>query len=234
MSNHSLLLFDLDDTLLCSPWFEEGLKHTLKSHPLTKILDAPLFLEKKLHVPTCLIEQFKRRDITPKNFRRERWKHAFANFQLFPGVDVIDEIDDLFLKTGMSFIRENPAITRLLHDVSNHYQVGIITNALYDARLKISRMGLSNIFPSEIIFQAEELGYRKPDPEIYHVALEHFNKKPCETIFIGDSWIHDVVGPIDVGMEAIWVNRKGVSQPTSHIPLGVVSEIGEIREILLR
>jgi putative hydrolase of the HAD superfamily len=94
-------------------------------------------------------------------------------------------------------------------------------------------MGLSKVFSDDTIFHAEQLGYRKPDPKIYSVALEHFGKKPKETLFIGDSWTHDVVGPMEVGMDAIWVNAKGSSPTTTHIPIAVVSDVTDIRHILL-
>ncbi len=232
LSNHSLLLFDLDETLLSSSWFEAGMIRTLGLHPFTRTLDASLFLEKKLNVPKPLLEQFKSRELTPLEFKRARWRHAFAYFNLFPELEVIDEIDELFLKTGMDCIEENDSVTRLLNDLRKTFRLGIVTNALYDAHLKISQMGLSSIFSTETIFQAEKLGYRKPDPEIYSAALDHFGKKPNETIFVGDSWVHDVVGAMDVGMEAIWVNSKGLSQTTSHIPYAVVSDITELRDIL--
>ncbi|QTC44086.1 HAD hydrolase-like protein [Bacillus sp. V3] len=34
-------------------------------------------------------------------------------------------------------------------------------------------------------------------PRIYSKALDHFNKNPRETLFIGDSWAHDVVAPME-------------------------------------
>lgn len=89
-------------------------------------------------------------------------------------------------------------------------------------------MGLSEVFSDDSIFHAEQFGYRKPDSEIYSVTLEYFGKKPNETLFIGDSWTHDVVGPMEVGMEAIWVNSKGASPTTKHIPIAVVSDVTEI------
>jgi FMN phosphatase YigB (HAD superfamily) len=78
------------------------------------------------------------------------------------------------------------------------------------------------------------LPLRKPDPEIYLIALKYFGKKPQETLFIGDSWIHDVVGPMKVGMEAIWVNEKGTFNKTTALnPFAIVSDVLEIKQILL-
>ncbi|MDP7978222.1 HAD family hydrolase [Bacillus sp. WLY-B-L8] len=233
MNKYSLLLFDLDDTLLNSTWFHAGLIKTLEMHPITKNLDASIFLEKNLHIPTSLLERFKNRELTPVEFRRARWNHAFAHFNMSPDVEVIDEIDALFFKTGMACIGINNSITSLLNELKTHYNLGIVSNGLYDPQLKIIQMGLSKVFSSDTIFHAEQLGYRKPDSKIYSMVLERFGKKPEETLFIGDSWIHDVVGPIDAGMDAIWINKKGISKATAHIPIAIVSDVTEISDILL-
>jgi putative hydrolase of the HAD superfamily len=58
LSKYSLLLFDLDDTLLSSTWFEVGLIQTLGMHPITRTLDASVFLDKMLHVPKPLLDRF--------------------------------------------------------------------------------------------------------------------------------------------------------------------------------
>jgi pyrimidine 5'-nucleotidase len=113
LSKYSLLLFDLDDTLLSSSWFNVGLIQTLGMHPITRTLDASIFLEKKLHVPKSLLEQFKHRELTPLEFRRARWRHAFAYFNVLPDVDLIDVLDALFLKTGIGCIGLNNSVTSL-------------------------------------------------------------------------------------------------------------------------
>ena len=127
----------------------------------------------------------------------------------------------------------NNSIISLLNELKTHYDLGIVSNGLYDSRLKILQMGLSKVFSNDTIFHAEQLGRRKPDPEIYSAALERFGRRPEETLFIGDFWTHDVVGPIEAGMDAIWVNAKNLSKTTVHTPIAVVSDVTEIRDILL-
>jgi 5'-nucleotidase len=63
--------------------------------------------------------------------------------------------------------------------------------------------------------------------------LIHFDTPAEKTIFIGDSWVHDVAGAIDIGMDAIWVNYRNVQPSTNHKPLAVISEISELRAVLL-
>ncbi|RLQ92297.1 HAD family hydrolase [Falsibacillus albus] len=233
MKEYQLLLFDLDDTLLSSDWFKEGIMQTIQSNSLTRHVDPAMFLEKKLMLPKPLITQFKNRELSPHEFRRARWKHALSHFELFPDEDAIDELHGLFLQSGMSFIKENEDLTCLLQDLQKHYQLAIVTNALYDPLLKISNLKLAHLFTKDNVFQAEELDYRKPDPELYWAALNHFQAQPEQAVFIGDSWTHDVVGPMELGMEAIWVNHQNVPPPSSHKPLEEITKIMELRSILL-
>lgn len=233
MKKYKLLLFDLDDTLLHSDWFKKGLIQTIEEHPLTINLDAALFLEKKLRVPSYLIEKLKSREFTPDEFRRARWIYAFSQFDITLNDDALTEIEKQFLQKGLSCITQDPPLILLLKELRNHYKLGIVTNALYDPRQKVSKMGLSNLFPDKTIFSAEELGLRKPDSEFYHAPLTYFEVNPEDTIFIGDSWIHDVAGAMDAGMDAIWINSRGAVPTTSHSPYAIVSDVKDIRDLLL-
>jgi putative hydrolase of the HAD superfamily len=50
-------------------------------------------------------------------------------------------------------------------------------------------------------------GYRKPHPEIYALTLSALGVGAAETLFVGDSWGPDVLGPISVGMRSVHVVR---------------------------
>ncbi|MBH0168214.1 HAD family hydrolase [Fictibacillus sp. 18YEL24] len=234
MSTFSLLLLDLDDTLLKnSSWFDDGFTHFIRNHPLTNHLHAPKLLELFKQPPRNLIEKLISNEYSPSAFKRARWEYVLKHFNLSMDMESLDGLDNLFLKTSMDFITVNDAITSLVIDLSRNFELGIVTNGLYDPKQKLVNMGLGEIFSDDKVFHAEQLGYRKPNPNIYLKALEYFDRKPSETLFIGDSWTHDVIAPMEVGMEAIWVNVNNVLPPTSHKPFAIVSDIAEIRDVLL-
>ncbi|MFI8685736.1 HAD family hydrolase [Rossellomorea sp. NPDC077527] len=235
MNIYSLLLFDLDDTLLeNSSWFDDGLVHSLKEHPVTRGMDGQLFLKKIKQPPKSLIAKLISGEINTYEFKIERWKSAFDYFDVKVNNEAIEQLESLFHNISMKFITINENVLNLMNELTKHYEVGIVTNGLYDPHQKVINMGLGDIFSQDKIFHAEPLGFRKPDSRIYHIALEAFNKKPEETLFIGDSWTHDVIGPMEVGMDAIWVNFRGIEKPTEHTLFAMVSSIGEIRDVLLR
>lgn len=53
-----------------------------------------------------------------------------------------------------------------------------------------------------------EVGAFKPQPEIYHAALEFVDLPPERVLFVGDTLRADVDGPRAVGMKAVHIDRK--------------------------
>ncbi|MCZ7861722.1 HAD family hydrolase [Agrobacterium salinitolerans] len=53
-----------------------------------------------------------------------------------------------------------------------------------------------------------EVGAFKPQPEIYHAALELLDLPPERVLFVGDTLRADVEGPREVGMKAVHIDRK--------------------------
>lgn len=52
-----------------------------------------------------------------------------------------------------------------------------------------------------------ELGYKKPEPEMYHAVLNAVGTHPRQCLFIGDSERNDVEGPRQAGMQARRIDR---------------------------
>jgi putative hydrolase of the HAD superfamily len=92
---------------------------------------------------------------------------------------------------------------------------------------------LDGIFPKEYVFISEVIGYEKPSPEIYHYVLSMTSLQPEQVLVVGDSWTNDVAAPIQEGMKAIWLNKKNHQVPQEPCPLAVITEVEELRAILL-
>jgi putative hydrolase of the HAD superfamily len=71
-----------------------------------------------------------------------------------------------------------------------------------------------------------EVGVAKPDPAIFHAALERLGANADDALHVGDSLEHDVAGARAAGLEAVLVARDGAS-----VPAGVraVSSLAELR-----
>jgi 2-haloalkanoic acid dehalogenase type II len=64
-------------------------------------------------------------------------------------------------------------------------------------------------FPVEFVLISEAARSYKPDPRMFHVALERLGLRPDEVLHVGDSEVDDVVGAKAAGLRVAWVNRNG-------------------------
>lgn len=90
--------------------------------------------------------------------------------------------------------------------------IGVCTNMTTAMQLrKIRRLGLSEKI--DFIVTSEEAGADKPAPQLYLLALAKAAALKQEAIFVGDTYSHDIIGALDIGIEAIWFNWRKRPQP---------------------
>ena len=83
---------------------------------------------------------------------------------------------------------------------------------------------------ADAYYTSEDLRCYKPSPEFYRKILEAEGIEPEQALFVGDSVQEDVRAPKDLGMHAVWVNRR-----KPHAEYGqdfTVSSLAEIEEKL--
>ena len=99
-------------------------------------------------------------------------------------------------------------------------------------RMKIERFGLEPIFDG--IFVEGELGFGKPDPRVYELALSHLGYSPAETWMVGDHLEWDVAAPQQLGIYGVWVDaqRTGVPRDSHVRPDLTVRAIAELQPSL--
>jgi epoxide hydrolase-like predicted phosphatase len=68
------------------------------------------------------------------------------------------------------------------------YKTGVISNAWPDARQSLVREKIDSAFDALII--SSEVGVMKPDPRIYHIALEKLGVAAREAVFVDDTPIN--------------------------------------------
>jgi putative hydrolase of the HAD superfamily len=89
--------------------------------------------------------------------------------------------------------------------------------------------GLLEFFPIRIY--SSEIGYRKPHPRIFKMALDAVGVRPQNAIFVGDLIKIDVVGARRSGM--VTVLRQPFAESRTHrVADHVVRKISEIHQML--
>ena len=81
----------------------------------------------------------------------------------------------------------------------------------------------------DFVVASAAVGAAKPHPDIFHLALARAELKPADVIYVGDSYLSDVLGARAVGIEPILLDRDG-DAPEVDCP--VVSSLLEVLDLL--
>lgn len=61
------------------------------------------------------------------------------------------------------------------------------------------------LLAADTVVLSSDVGVRKPDPQIFRLALERLHAEPASAVFIGNDWTADILGARGVGLRAIHV-----------------------------
>lgn len=134
-------------------------------------------------------------------------KHRFYDTFLSLGIDNLD----LAQRFEYSFLDEILLYNELVEGASEimkylttkGYTLHIISNGfaeVTDRKCEVS--GIKNLFKT--ITCADEIGIRKPNPEIYDYAFAKTDATKENSIMIGDDWVADAEGAVAYGIPAIF------------------------------
>lgn len=130
-------------------------------------------------------------------------------------------------KRELSRAAEFPSSHRtLVVRLAPRFKLGIISNFDYSPTVHgiLAREGIVGFFDPVVI--SDEVGWRKPNPIIFDVALGRLEVLPREALFVGDRAEIDVLGAKRAGLQVAWLNRD--AEP---LPDGIPAPEYEIREL---
>jgi putative hydrolase of the HAD superfamily len=84
--------------------------------------------------------------------------------------------------------------------------LGVCSNWDWELLEALGEVGLAEGF--DVIVSSAWAGARKPHPRIFEHTLAKLGVPAAETVFVGDTWGPDVVGPRSVGMTALYLRRE--------------------------
>jgi putative hydrolase of the HAD superfamily len=87
--------------------------------------------------------------------------------------------------------------------------VGLCSNWDWDLDEDVAELGLAACF--DLIVSSARAGARKPNERIYRYALEMLGLPANKVLFVGDTLISDVEGPLRLGMRAVYLRRASQS-----------------------
>ncbi|PZC40692.1 MAG: FMN phosphatase YigB, HAD superfamily [Chloroflexi bacterium] len=127
---------------------------------------------------------------------------------------IAERIIELESDTKYYFLYED-VIKSLNYLKSANYQLGIVSNHLWNLDVIVDNLGINKYFKT--IISSARVGYRKPSTEIYQIALSQLQSKIESTLFIGDNLKNDYEKPKKIGMDAILIKRNSNIESSSYI-----------------
>jgi putative hydrolase of the HAD superfamily len=241
------VLFDLDDTLLDwsgfhGDWARMEAMHLRNVfdfiaehiHPLddpdafaaefrTRTMDAWAAARTSLRAPnlgSVLVEAAVASGVASNKLDMRRLLEVYA-WDAVPGTGMFPDVPDAL---------------QLLRD--NHIKVGIVTNAyqpMWIRDVEIATHGILPFFPS-CRLSAADVGYLKPHPTIFQMALNCVGVKPHEAVFVGDDPEADIAGAQASGLHAVlrYSARQMRALGSSIVPDARIISLEELPFILDR
>ncbi len=105
---------------------------------------------------------------------------------------------DQIEKDWMSHVTFNIELIALIRELKSSYKIGLLSNAIVPFFYTVLALsGTLDLYDSVIV--SSEVGYAKPEPEIYQIMLERLKVKPKGALMIDDNQAN-LYGAATVGM----------------------------------
>ena len=167
----------------------------------------------------------------PSDGLREKRIVTFLRL-LGTNTDCADAITQMYVRDYPKMNIPVTGAVSVVKELSGRFRLGVISNGSPDVQYrKLEAIGLGGIFGC--ILLSEEIGIRKPDPRIFHIAADALRVRPDECLYVGDSCRNDVIGAQTAGMKACWYNSRSLElEPTGTKADFTVTSISELTGIL--
>ena len=145
--------------------------------------------------------------ITKDELNRTRFLKPLEHYGIHD-VELADHLSEDYVYWSPRIVRLVPGTMELLDYLKPKYHLHLITNGFQEVQhTKLSGSGLEPYF--ETLTVSEEVGVKKPNPEIFHYALRKANATAEGSLVIGDEMAVDIDGARAAGIDQIFFNPSG-------------------------
>ncbi len=217
MKSESLttIIFDLDGTL-CKYKIDLE-KSLLQCFEVDDTEELPFYA-------TDYQEEFKRQFAQEIAGRIERPELSFRK-RLF--WSLLEDNDDYnrtkIIKYADRFdeLRKNilvlyPEVPDTLEKLKDKFKLGMLTNGPSNLQWgKVRQLEIEHFFDTVVV--SGDHGLLKPDPRIFHLTLDNLNSTNKQSLYVGNSIEHDIMGATNAGIPVIW-RDNGETELTNEDP----------------
>ena len=175
-----------------------------------------------------LWELYRANQITKDDLNRTRFLKPLEHYGIHD-VALADHLSEDYVYWSPRIVRLVPGTMELLEYLKPKYHLHLITNGFQEIQhIKLEGSGMEPFF--ETLTVSEEVGVKKPNPEIFQYALRKAGATPEESLMIGDEMAVDIDGARAAGIDQIFFNATG--QPTQGKCTYEVRSLSDITSIL--
>jgi len=221
--NISDIFFDLDHTL----WdFEMNSALTFKKIFDEVEVDVNLSKFLEIYVPVNLAfwKLYREDKIKKPELRYQRLKTTFEAIQYNIEDEVIDILSTEYIAKLATYNNLLPYTVEILDYLKPKYKLHIITNGFEEVQTR--KLVNANIFGYfDQVINSEMAGVKKPNPEIFELALKKANAAADKSLMVGDNIEADILGAKAAGFHALHFNAHNDPKHEHCIMIHNLSEI---------
>ena len=166
--------------------------------------------------------------ITKDELNRTRFLKPLEHYGIHD-IELADHLSEDYVYWSPRIVRLVPGTMELLEYLKPKYHLHLITNGFEEVQhTKLNGSGLAPFF--ETLTVSEEVGVKKPNPEIFLYALRKAHANSEESLMIGDEMAVDIDGARAAGMDTLFYNPN--SQPVQGERTFEVRSLLEIKNLI--
>lgn len=199
-------MFDLDDTLYDQ--FVPFNKAMLYIFPKLEVKSLDVFMESR-RLSDQVFHDTETKKIKMDEMHIFRIQKALQKWD----IKINDDQALEFQKKYEEYQKEidlHPKIELILNElVKNSYTLGVISNGKSSRQQsKVRTLNLTKWIDPDNIIISDEVAVSKPNPKIFKILQKKLNADNNECLYIGDSFLNDVVGSYKAGWTSLWFNHR--------------------------
>ena len=129
--------------------------------------------------------------------------------------EIIDTLAEAHQRVGLWTVAIDGAVTTVRALKDEGHRLGVVSNAEGRVERDLEGAGYAGLF--ETVVDSHLVGFEKPDPRIFRIAMERMSAAPETAVFLGDVPAVDVAGARSAGLMAVLLDRHDL-YPTVDVP----------------
>ena len=150
--------------------------------------------------------------------------------------EVIEEGLEIFYGALLEHRKLIPGTLEMLQDIKeNGYAVGLISDVAWGLPSYFPKRDMAfyemDVYFDDMVFSTD-VGLRKPNPEIFRIALKNLGVAAIDAVYVGNNLQADIKGARDSGMKAVLKKSNYFFPDDSIVPDAFVDDWSELEGIL--